>query len=608
MLNNKEIRLRQLTLHLKGMLDSIEPDLIDHLDQNGEWINASRGTHIIREGAPAGDIYLAISGRLQIVAGKGEKKRIVGDIPPGELIGEMSFFTGEPRSADVYALRDSVLLKLKKPVFDKLIAQHPALMNAIMCQLIKRLRKSEETDTMSRHLKTVAIIPANKETPVKEFTRQIVGILGGQSTARYFDKSLAVKLLDSKDAQLDKPDKSTCASLGASLDEQEDKYTYVIYVTDHLPNEWSRICVARADMVLITADTSSDADSELAKSILETDANSVTEPLRVLALMRKDSSIRPIKTSRWLNQTKAHHHFHIRNTNKDDMNRLARFLTDRTVGLTLSGGGARGFAHIGVVRAFREACVPIDVIGGTSMGACIGAMAALEYDEPTMVHHCKETFIHSKPFSKYTLPLVSILRHGVFDKSASNSFGEGDIEDCWIKYFCIASNLSKAEEISLCQGPLREAVLASMAMPGTVAPRIHSEGLLVDGGILNNLPADVMQQHAHIVVSVNTSNESQMQLKIDEFPSPWRLFIQKLLRPQYRTNVPGIMDIMMRSALLASAQNERRVRECSNLYLRPPVGDYKLMDMNKITEIVDAGYRYTKDMLEKHGDSLITAQ
>ena len=91
MSNNNEIRLRQLTLHLKGMLDSIEPDLIDHLDQNGEWIDASRGTHIIHEGAPAGDIYLAISGRLQIVAGKGDKTRIVGDIPPGELIGEMSF-------------------------------------------------------------------------------------------------------------------------------------------------------------------------------------------------------------------------------------------------------------------------------------------------------------------------------------------------------------------------------------------------------------------------------------------------------------------------------------------------------------------------------------
>lgn len=608
MLNNKEIRLRQLSLHLEGMLGSIEPDLIDHLDQNGEWINASRGTHIIHQGAPAGDIYLAISGRLQIVTGKGEKKRIVGDIPPGELIGEMSYFTGEPRSADVYALRDSVLLKLKKPVFDELIARHPALMNAIVCQLIQRLSRSAETDTMSRQLKTIAIIPANKETSVKDVTRQIVGILGEQSTARYFDKSLAVKLLDSKDAQLDKPDKSTCANLGTLLDDQEDKYTYVIYVTDHSPNEWSRICVARSDMVLITADTSSDADSDLAKSILETGANSVTEPLRVLALMCKDSSIRPVKTSSWLYQTKSHHHFHIRNNNKDDMNRLVRFLTDRTVGLTLSGGGARGFAHIGVIRAFREACIPIDVIGGTSMGACIGAMAALEYDEPTMVHHCKETFIHPRPFSKYTLPFVSILRHGVFDKSASISFGEGDIEDCWIKYFCIASNLSKAEEISLSQGPLREAVLASMAMPGTVTPRIHSEGLLVDGGMLNNLPADVMQQHAHIVVSVNTSNESQLQHEFKEFPSPWRLSIQKLLRPQYRTNVPGIMDIMMRSALLASAQNEKRVRECSHLYLRPPVGDYKLMDMNKISEIVDAGYRYTKDMLEKHGDSLITAQ
>ena len=607
MSNNNEIQIEQLTLHLNGMLGSVEPDLIDFLDQNGEWINAPRGTHILHKGAPAGDIYLTVSGRLQVIAGEGEAKRIVGDIPPGELIGEMSFFTGEPRSADVYALRDSVLLELQKPVFDELTARHPALMHTIMCQLINRLRKSVDTDKMSRELKTIAIIPANKETPVTDIANQITSILKDHSTAACLDRSRAVGLSGSKETQPIKINKSTYTRLNPLLDEQEHKNAYVLYVADHLPDEWSHICIDRADMVLIIADASGKPDTELAETILNTDANTIAEPPGLLVLLHRDSSITPYRTSQWLRQINAQHHFHVRKNNSNDISRLTRFLSDRSVGLTFSGGGARGFAHIGVVRAFREAGIPIDVVGGTSMGACIGAMTALEYDEQTMLHHCKETFIHPRPFNKYTLPLISLLRHGVFDKSASNTYGEGDIEDCWIKYFCIASNLSNAQETVLCNGSLQQAVLASMAMPGTVAPRIHSEGLLVDGGILNNLPADIMQQHAHVVISVDATIERQIQANIKEFPSPWSLLLKKLLRQDHRIDTPGIMDIMMRSALLASAQHEKRVKECSHLYLRPPVDGYKLMDMNKITEIVEAGYRYTQDMLASQGDSITNA-
>jgi len=590
MSNKNEIRIEQLTLHLNGMLGTVEPDLVDFLDQNGEWINAPRGTHIIHKGAPAGDIYLAISGRLQVVAGEGEAKRIVGDIPPGELIGEMSYFTGEPRSADVYAMRDSVLLKLQKPVFDELIARHPALMNTIMRQLINRLRKSVDTEKISRELKTIAVIPANKETPVTDVAHQITSILKDLSTAACLDSSQA--------------NKSTYTRLNPLLDKQEHENAYVLYVADHSPNEWSHICVDRADMVLIVADASGKPDTGLAETILKTDVNTITEPPRVLVLLHRDSSIAPGQTSQWLGQIKAQHHFHIRKNNSNDICRLTRFLSDRTVGLTLSGGGARGFAHIGVVRAFREAGIPIDVVGGSSMGACIGAMTALEYDEQTMVRLCKETFIHPRPFSKYTLPLISLLRHGVFDKSASNTYGEGDIEDCWIKYFCMASNLSNAQELVLSSGSLQQAVLASMAMPGTVAPRIHPEGLLVDGGMLNNLPADIMLQQAHVVVSVDATTERKIQANIKEFPSPWSILLKKLLRQETHKDIPGIMDIMMRSALLASAQHEKRVKECSHLYLQPPVGDYKLMDMSKITEIIEAGYRYTHTMLERNRDKL----
>ena len=193
MSNKNEIRIEQLTLHLNEMLGTVEPDLIDFLDQNGEWINAPRGTHIIHKSAPAGDIYLAISGRLQVIAGEGEAKRIVGDIPPGELIGEMSYFTGEPRSADVYAMRESVLLKLQKPVFDELIARHPALMNTIMCQLINRLRKSVDTEKISRELKTIAVIPANEETPVTDVAHQITSMLKDLSTAACMDGIQSLK-------------------------------------------------------------------------------------------------------------------------------------------------------------------------------------------------------------------------------------------------------------------------------------------------------------------------------------------------------------------------------------------------------------------------------
>jgi predicted acylesterase/phospholipase RssA len=232
------------------------------------------------------------------------------------------------------------------------------------------------------------------------------------------------------------------------------------------------------------------------------------------------------------------------------------------------------------------------------MGGCIAALAALEYDYDEMLRYTVGTFITPRPFKKYTLPLYSLLRNGVFDRSAAWTYGPDGVEDCWTNCFLVASNLSTAETLVLERGPLAESVLSSMALPGTVAPRIRDGHLIADGAILNNLPVDVMRERAHRVVAVDVGGgKKALRVRFEQFPSPWQVFWRRISPFHSTVRVPNLMEIMLRSALLASTQREKEVESQCDLYLTPPMKGFALLPMDRLEEIVEVGYRYGLEKL-----------
>lgn len=594
-LSRRRMRRNQLATLLPNLLGPIDDEQLSHISQRGSWVHLERGERLMAQGEPSDAVYLVVSGRLQAVVEMDGREYVVGEIARGEPVGEIGIFTGEPRMASVHALRDSELLAFTKPVFDEIIQHHPDVLMAMTRIAVERTRSTVRAATVARHLRCITLIPANAGVPIQELATRLAAELGDRVlllTAERLDDLYGTRGA----AQLERNDPDYIR-LSAWLDEQEDTYDHVLYVAEAHPSAWTRQAIQRADQLLICAWAHDDPAPGPDESQLGPDTL-LPSVRRSLVLLHENGSEAPRGTKRWLDGRELHRHYHVRWNRREDLARLGRFLTDRAIGLTLGGGGARGLAHIGVVRAFRELGIPIDFVGGTSMGACIAALAALEYDFEKMREVTTATFITPRPFKQYTLPLYSVLRNGVFDVSATQSYGTGDVEDCWINCFMVASNLSTAEMLVLERGPLAESVLSSMALPGTVAPRIREGHLIADGAVLNNLPVDIMRERAHRIVAVDVGGgKKALRVRFESFPSPWQVAWRRISPFHANVRVPNLMEIMLRSALLASTQRERDVKDQCDVYLTPPMNGFALLQMDRLEEIVEVGYRYALDAL-----------
>ena len=195
---------------------------------------------------------------------------------------------------------------------------------------------------------------------------------------------------------------------------------------------------------------------------------------------------------------------HVRLGDPGNLARVASILSGRAVGLALGGGGARGYAHIGVVAALRGLGIPIDMVGGTSMGAVIAAQVALGLSREELIN-LNLRFMSRKPFAQYTIPMLALLNARRLQEGMQMAVGETQIKDLWINCFAISVNLTTTEMVVHDRGPVWEAVRASVSLPGILPPFVRGSHLLVDGGVINNLPGDVMRQRGGDPSSPSTS-------------------------------------------------------------------------------------------------------
>ncbi len=294
-------------------------------------------------------------------------------------------------------------------------------------------------------------------------------------------------------------------------------------------------------------------------------------------------------------------HHHIRMDNDVDFHRVARFISEREVGLALSGGGARGFAHIGALRAFEETETPVDIIGGVSMGSVIGAFYALGWTCKAMAEASSKNV--SGMIFDMTFPISSLLSGKKFVKGLEALCGDTQIEDLWIPYFCVLSNLTRAEVSIHRMGPLWEALQASNAAPGIFPPVLLNKALHADGCLLSNLPAPEMKELCNgtvVGVDVTPPVDLAENTPYEKGIFGWRILLSKL-NPFVKTiSIPSIASILRRAGELASVANRKQVIENSvDLYLLLPVKKYRVQDYKLAKQIIEDGYIYTKQQLVK---------
>jgi predicted acylesterase/phospholipase RssA/CRP-like cAMP-binding protein len=584
----------QLTIGLSRLFGALDDAMLRFVESRVESIRLHAGEQLFAAGDKAEDLYFVVGGRLRALA---EDGRMLSEMTRGESIGEMALLTGEPRTATVVAVRDSELIYIGREAFDEIVARYPQIMRTIARIVVRRLRAKErqESETSAR---CIAVVAAAGGMPTSDFCERLVrgletvGPTLHLSAARFDSLLLRPGIADA--------DEEVAAGirLTAWLDEQESKYRFLIYEADAGASAWTRRCLRQADEIVLVAQAGSDvAPGEVEKSLLGAESR-VSQARRTLVLLHPDGSRLPSGTARWFEGRNIRQHFHIRLDTEADFQRVARCLAGVATGLVLGGGGARGIAHVGVIRALREAKVPIDMIGGTSMGAVIASLAAMDQDWKKMIETNRDAWIRRKPHTEYGPPIISLVRSRRLDSMAQHIWGDACIEDLWVNFFCVSCNLSTSEMQIHERGSLWKAIRASASLPGVFVPVLDNGSILVDGGIVNNLPGDVMRERScRLVVVVDVGSDREFTFKFPEIPSPWKFLYSRIFPFTKRVEVPNIADVLMRTTDVGSSQKTREVKKDADLCLRPPVDGFGTLQFEALDAIADVGYRYTKEKL-----------
>jgi len=297
---------------------------------------------------------------------------------------------------------------------------------------------------------------------------------------------------------------------------------------------------------------------------------------------------------------------HIRPELDRDMARLARIESRSAVGLVLAGGGARGFAHLGVFKALQERGIEVDFVGGTSIGAVMAALVAADQPLGQTTAITRRAFGINPTRDFNWLPLISLIGgrrlRRIVDQAMTDLFGFApDIEDLWKNCYCIATNYSQAREQVIGSGPLCEALLASTAIPGALPPAVVDGDLLCDGGTFNNFPVDVMRKVRGVgtVIGVDLNARKPRRMEFDTVPGTWAL-LRDRLRPYKlrRYKLPSLAAYLMNVTILYSMSRTRHAQGLTDMYFNPPLDRVGLLEWKRFDDIVQQGYAHAVEVLQ----------
>jgi NTE family protein len=568
-----QVRLRSFPL-----LADLGDATIRRLLAEANWFGLPGGMLLPREGDNDHALFLVLTGSLGVFTldDKGARRQ-VAHISAGETVGEMSLISGDAHSAQLVALRDTELLRISREGFEALIARHPRVMFNLMRILVRRLQDTTRQPIDGARPKTFAIVPLQdglQDEPIAQRVAAALVEMGSRAAV---------------------VDASACDQSAEWFNAFEAVHDIVFYRGDAPDSAWINLCLRQADRILLLARS----DRPLPLRPLDLPAlkeRATGLPQLLLLHPQGQSSGLPEHFALRSGLFESHHH--VRAGVSDDIKRLARFISGRAVGLVLAGGGARGFAHIGVMKALKEAQVPFDHLGGTSMGAIIAAGAAMEWDLDELSDRMRAAFVTSNPLSDYTLPLIAIVRGRRVSTLLRENFGDVRIEELPRPFFCVSSDLTSGRIHVHRQGPLWRALRASVALPGILPPVTHHGHLLVDGGVMNNLPVDVMAQQAHgPIIASDVTGELDLHATDDRYGerSIWWLIAERM------RGTPSIISILMRSGTVGSEAQRRLVREQADYLFEPPLADLGLRDWKAFDRAVAEGYAHAKTIIEQRG-------
>ncbi len=548
------------------------------------------GGHIVyREGDQANTMFFLISGRLRVSRrDRNGALQLYNEIRPGESVGEAGLILQQPRAADITALRDSTVAMLSRADFERLIVLHPLPLNRVFARAIYNHMRHASQKVERRHAQIFVVVPLEPGPLAREVA---LGL-----TRAFAQIGRAWHVSPGGDRERD-PAAAGGWTGKDRYDDLEEQYDFLIYEADLQSIAGTQRAFRQADQVIFVS--TPDASSQLGDG----EQRLASEPgfdmkRKHLVLLHAPAVTEPAGLARWQLGRDCERVYPVRAGHAGDFARLARFLNGTAVGVVLGGGGARGFAHLGVLRALEQAGIVIDLIGGNSMGALIGAQYAcgLELDEIR-----ERTVRFARGGERPTIPVISIVSGRRVERDLQRMFGERTVDQLWRPFFAAACNLSRACTTVQDSGPLWRAVLASNSPVGLFPPVLHQGDLLVDGAILENVPVQAMRARLGTPLEQRRGNGTIIAIDVDVRdymgvdPALTRLSVRRTIQGYFRRgrpSSPGIGDILYRASHIGGLQQRARTIAQADHYLEPPVASFPLMAYARAEKIAEVGYRY----------------
>uniref|UniRef100_A0A8C3KL06 lysophospholipase n=1 Tax=Calidris pygmaea TaxID=425635 RepID=A0A8C3KL06_9CHAR len=609
-----------------------------------DWMEVEAGRAVYRQGDKSDCTYIVLNGRLRsVIRMDNGKKHLTGEYGRGDLIGVVEALTHQPRATTVHAVRDSELAKLPEGALTSIKRKFPQVVTRLIHLLGEKILGSLQCFSFpfpaghplglhsssskwdagnpASNLSTVAIMPASEEVPLTAFTLELKHALSAVGptlllTSDNIKQRLGFAALDSTHEY----------RLTSWLGQQEDIHRIVLYQADSTLTPWTQRCIRQADCILIVGLGEQEPTVGELERMLE---NTAVRAQKQLILLHKEDGPLPSRTVEWLNMRSwCSAHLHLRCPRRvfsrrslpkliemyervfqkvpdrhSDFSRLARVLTGNAIALVLGGGGARGCSQVGIIRALIEAGIPVDMIGGTSIGAFMSALYAEErsYNQMRIKARQWAMVMNSvfKTFLDLTYPITSMFSGAAFNSSINNIFKDKQIEDLWIPYFTITTDITASAMRVHTDGSLWRYVRASMSLSGYMPPLCDPKDghLLMDGGYINNLPADVVRSMgAKVVIAIDVGSRDETDLtNYGDCLSGWWLLWKRWNPLAEKVKVLNMAEIQTRLAYVCCVRQLEMVKNSDYCeYIRPPIDRYGTLDFGKFDEICEVGYQHGK--------------
>jgi NTE family protein len=559
----------------------LDSSLREALSLRARAVRIGAGEWLFREGDPGEAMYVVRAGRLEVV--DETANAVIRELGRGDALGELALLTDSPRSASVRAGRASDLFVVERSDFEQLLHGSPALSLALNRALGEQLRTTHAAVSNARpRPTTVALLALDDRVPVAELARGLVTAL---------ERHLGSVLLGGTEVAPPAQDSEPASVYGPLLDHAEARHDIVVLDGGSIlsGSPWSEFCVQQADRIL--AVTAGDPLPDALRG--RTDLRGCD----LVAYEVAPGSGALEAWAAWLDPIESHV---VREAQRDsDLQRAARRLSGRSVGVVLSGGGARAFSHIGVLEELTAAGVSIDRVLGVSMGAFVGALFAMGLEGDEIDACCFEEWVQRRPLGDYTVPRHSLIRGERVKAMLHRTFGAVAIEELPRSFMCGCTELRSGRFVLERYGPLWETVGFSMCLPVIAPPQARGRELFIDGSLVDNLPVGAMADLGEgpiIAVDVKATFDRQANDRRRahagagaERPAQGRTRAE---RP------PSLGETLTRVLLLGSANTSDAARRHADLVIKPRAEGVGLFEFHQLDAAREAGRTAALEALE----------